>query len=137
MLDEIGNLSISQQNKLLTTLQSKKITPLGSNKEITIDFRLICATNKNLEEMVAKNLFREDLFYRINTIHIQIPPLRERTDDIPILTEHFFKYYASKYEKQNIKLSSDASDALMDYSWPGNVRELKHTIEKARHIKRI
>jgi len=130
MLDEIGNLSISQQNKLLTALQSKKVIPLGSNKEITIDFRLICATNKNLGEMVINNLFRQDLFYRINTIHIQIPPLRERADDIPILTEHFLNHYTSKYEKQNIKLNSAAMDFLLEYSWPGNVRELKHTIEK-------
>nr|NQU90436.1 sigma-54-dependent Fis family transcriptional regulator [Bacteroidota bacterium] len=131
MLDEIGNLSISQQHKLLTALQGKKVTPLGSNKEIAIDFRLICVTNKNLEEMVAGKLFREDLFFRINTIHIQVPPIRERLDDVPILTEHFLKYYTSKYEKQNVKLSSSALDNLMGYSWPGNVRELKHTIEKA------
>jgi len=131
MLDEIGNLSISKQNRLLTALQSKKVTPLGTNKEIDVDFRLICATNRDLEEMVRKNLFREDLLYRLNTIHLQIPPLRERREDIPLIIDHFLKIYSLKYDKHNLKLNSNALDSLMEYPWPGNVRELKHTIEKA------
>ncbi|MCD4737354.1 MAG: sigma-54 dependent transcriptional regulator [Bacteroidales bacterium] len=131
MLDEIGNLSVTQQNKLLTVLQSKKVTPLGSNREIEIDFRLICATNRDLEELAGNHLFREDLFYRINTITLHIPPLRERMDDLPLLMEHFLKIYTARYDRTNLKISSGALDSLMSHNWPGNVRELKHTIENA------
>ncbi len=130
-LDEIGNLSLTMQSKLLAALQNRVIYKVGSKTPISIDIRLICATNKSLEELVSKNLFREDLFYRINTIVIEIPPLRDRGEDIVLLAEHFLKEYAGKYEKFNLKFSSKTLDSLMKYSWPGNVRELRHTVEKA------
>ena len=130
-LDEIGNLSLTMQSKLLTAIQNRVICKVGSKTPIPFDIRLVCATNKNLEEMVSKNLFREDLYYRINTIVIEIPPLRDRGEDIVLLAEHFLKEYANKYEKFNLKFSSKTLDKLMKYNWPGNVRELRHTIEKA------
>jgi DNA-binding NtrC family response regulator len=130
-LDEIGNLSLSMQSKLLTAIQNRVIYKVGSKTPISFDVRLICATNKNLEEMISKNLFREDLYYRINTIVIEIPPLRDRGEDIVLLAEHFLKDYANKYEKFYLKFSSKALDKLMRYNWPGNVRELRHTVEKA------
>jgi DNA-binding NtrC family response regulator len=130
-LDEIGNLSLSMQSKLLTAIQNRVIYKVGSKTPIPFDIRLICATNKNLEEMVSKNLFREDLYYRINTIVIEIPPLRDRGEDIILLAEHFLREYAVKYEKFYLKLSSKTLDKLMKYNWPGNVRELRHTVEKA------
>ena len=130
-LDEIGNLSFSMQSKLLTAIQNRVIYKVGSKNPIPFDVRLICATNKNLKEMISNNLFREDLYYRINTIVIEIPPLRDRGEDIILLAEHFLKEYAAKYEKLNLKFSSKTFDKLMKYNWPGNVRELRHTIEKA------
>jgi transcriptional regulator with PAS, ATPase and Fis domain len=130
-LDEIGNLSLSMQSKLLTAIQNRVIYKVGSKTPIPFDIRLICATNKNLQEMVSKNLFREDLYYRINTIVIEIPLLRDRGEDIVLLAEHFLKEYANKYEKFYLKFSSKTLDKLMKYNWPGNVRELRHTIEKA------
>jgi len=130
-LDEIGNLSLSMQSKLLTAIQNRVIYKVGSKSPISFDIRLICATNKNLKEMVSNHLFREDLYYRINTIVIEIPPLRDRGDDIILLAEHFLKEYANKYEKFNLKFNSKTLDKLMKYNWPGNVRELQHTIEKA------
>lgn len=130
-LDEIGNLSLTMQSKLLTAIQNRVICKVGSKTPIPFDIRLICASNKNPEEMVTKNLFREDLYYRINTIVIELPPLRDRGDDIVLLAEHFLKEYANKYEKFQLKFSSRTLDKLMKYSWPGNVRELRHTVEKA------
>jgi DNA-binding NtrC family response regulator len=130
-LDEIGNLSLTMQSKLLAAIQNRVICKVGSKTPIPFDIRLVCATNKNLEEMVTKNLFREDLFYRINTIVIELPPLRDRGEDVVLLAEHFLKAYAVKYEKFNLKFSSKTLDKLMKYNWPGNVRELRHTIEKA------
>jgi len=130
-LDEIGNLSLTMQSKLLTAIQNRVIYKVGSKTAIPFDIRLICATNKNLEEMVSNDLFREDLYYRINTIVIEIPPLRDRGDDIVLLAEHFLKEYAAKYEKFSLKFNSKTLDKLMKYNWPGNVRELRHTIEKA------
>jgi len=129
-LDEIGNLSLTMQSKLLAVIQNRVICKVGSKTPIPIDIRLICATNKNLDEMVSKNLFREDLYYRINTIVIEIPPLRDRGEDIVLLAEHFLKEYSGKYEKFHLKFSSKTLDKLMKYNWPGNVRELRHTIEK-------
>ncbi|OGU55521.1 MAG: sigma-54-dependent Fis family transcriptional regulator [Ignavibacteria bacterium RBG_13_36_8] len=129
-LDEIGNLPISLQAKLLAALQNRAVYRVGSNKPIPIDIRLLCATNKNLHAMIEKNLFREDLLYRINTIHIEVPPLRERGEDIILLTETFLKKYAKKYDKPLLRITSKAYDKLMQYRWPGNVRELLHTIEK-------
>jgi len=130
-LDEIGNLSLTMQSKLLTAIQNQVIYKVGSKTPIPFDIRLVCATNKNLEEMVSKNLFREDLYYRINTIIIELPPLRDRDEDIVLLAEHFLKEYATKYEKFHLKFSSKTLDKFMKYNWPGNVRELRHTIEKA------
>ena len=130
-LDEIGNLPYHLQAKLLAALQNRKISRVGSNQLIPIDIRLICATNKNLEQMVAEGGFREDLLYRINTIQIEVPPLRERGNDILVLADFFLKKYTSKYNKPNLKINQQAQDKLMKYTWPGNIRELQHTIEKA------
>jgi len=130
-LDEIGNLPLPLQSKLLSAIQNKEITRIGSNKPIPVDIRLICATNGNLEEMVEQNTFREDLLYRINTIKIEIPPLRERIEDIEPLTNFFLGKYTDKYNKSGLKLHKDTLIKLQDYSWPGNIRELQHIIEKA------
>jgi DNA-binding NtrC family response regulator len=130
-LDEIGNLSFSIQSKLLTAIQNRVIYKVGSKTPIPFDIRLICATNKNLKEMVSKDLFREDLFYRINTIVIEVPALRERGDDVILLAEYFLKEYSNKYNKFQLKFNRKALEKLMKYHWPGNIRELRHTIEKA------
>ncbi|WP_339738842.1 sigma-54 dependent transcriptional regulator [uncultured Sunxiuqinia sp.] len=130
-LDEIGNLSFHLQAKLLAAIQNREITRIGSNQTIPVDIRLICATNKNLSELVEKGLFREDLLYRINTIHIEIPPLRDRGNDILVLADFFLKRYAYKYDKPALKLNSQAREKLLKYHWPGNIRELEHSIEKA------
>jgi DNA-binding NtrC family response regulator len=130
-LDEIGNLSLSMQAKLLSALQNRTYTRIGANTPIEFDTRLICATNKNLKKMISEGLFREDLFFRINTIEITIPPLRDRGDDILELTEFFLNHFKAKYGKDSLKLNKDASKVLKNYHWPGNVRELQHTIEKA------
>ena len=129
-LDEIGNLSFSLQAKLLAALQNRVVFRIGSNKAIPVDIRLICATNKDLTAMIEQNLFREDLLYRINTIHIEVPPLRARGEDIILLAETFLKKFARKYDKPFLRITSKAYDKLMEYYWPGNVRELLHTIEK-------
>ena len=130
-LDEIGNLSFHLQAKLLAALQNREITRIGSNQAIPVDIRLICATNKNLNELVEKSLFREDLLYRINTIQIEVPPLRKRGNDILVLAEFFLKKYAYKYDKPTLKLNNSAQEKLLKYQWPGNIRELEHSIEKA------
>ena len=130
-LDEIGNLPYTLQAKLLNALQSRRIVRVGGNKDIMVDIRLISATNRNLNESVQKGEFREDLLYRINTIQLEIPPLRERKEDIPLLADFFLKRYARKYNKQNIAISSEALTHLKNYNWPGNIRELQHTLEKA------
>ncbi len=130
-LDEIGNLSLSMQAKLLTAIQNRVIYKVGSSTPVPFDTRLICATNKNLQEMVSQGIFREDLYYRINTIVIEIPPLRDRGEDMILLAEHFLKEYAQKYGKHSLRFNTRAIDKLMKYHWPGNVRELRHTIEKA------
>lgn len=130
-LDEIGNLPLPLQAKLLTAIQNKEIFRVGSNKPIPVDIRLICATNKDPEEMLEKNTFREDLLYRINTIKITLPPLRERDDDVIQLARFFLVKYTSKYNKPNLKFNSNVLVRLKEYDWPGNVRELQHTIEKA------
>jgi DNA-binding NtrC family response regulator len=129
-LDEIGNLSFHLQAKLLAAIENHQITRIGSNQLIPTNIRLICATNRNLESMVREGLFREDLLYRINTINIELPPLRDRGNDIIILAEFFLKKYTFKYKKPDIKLNRQAIDKLLNYSWPGNIRELQHTIEK-------
>lgn len=130
-LDEIGNLSLSMQAKLLTAIQFKQITRVGSNKAIPLDTRLICATNMPLYEMVEEKGFRQDLLYRINTVEIKLPPLRERVEDIEPLARHFLKLYGKKYKKQRMRLNETTLTKLKAYSWPGNVRELQHAIERA------
>jgi transcriptional regulator with PAS, ATPase and Fis domain len=130
-LDEIGNLSMHSQSKLLNVLQSRKIVRVGSNVETPVDIRLICATNRDLSKMVSEGRFREDLLYRINTIMIEVPPLRDRVDDIPILANHFLRVYCEKYNRGPMKINTHALEKLANYSWPGNVRELQHSIEKA------
>ncbi|MDE5421336.1 sigma-54 dependent transcriptional regulator [Ancylomarina sp. DW003] len=129
-LDEIGNLSLGMQAKLLAALQNRKVTPLGSNKEDHVDIRLICATNQNIIEMVKDGRFREDLLYRINTIKIEIPPLRNRGDDILKIANHFLQRYADKYGKIFGALSKEVNEKLLAYSWPGNIRELRHCMER-------
>jgi len=130
-LDEIGNLSPGSQSKLLNALQSRRIVKVGSNREIPVDIRLISATNCDLMRMVSEGRFREDLLYRINTIVIEVPPLRDRVDDIPVLTNYFLRSYCEKYNKPLIKINTHALEKLSNYNWPGNVRELQHSIEKA------
>lgn len=130
-LDEIGNLSLPLQAKLLTAIERREVTRVGANKPTQVDVRLICATNNDVYDMVDKDEFRQDLLYRINTVEIHIPPLRERTGDIDVLTEHFTKVYAKKYKKKIKKVTQQALKKLNTYSWPGNVRELQHAIERA------
>lgn len=129
-LDEIGNLSLTLQSKLLTAIQKKEINKIGSNESIPVNIRLICATNMPLKEMVDKNDFRQDLYFRINTVEIQIPPLRERLEDIPLIANHFLDMYRRKYNKPEMKITPDAIKKLKKYNWPGNIRELQHIIER-------
>jgi|WetSurSiteA1Bulk_404760.scaffolds.fasta_scaffold00443_4 DNA-binding NtrC family response regulator len=130
-LDEIGNLTLSMQAKLLSVMQNKEICPMGSNKSTQVDVRFVCATNKDLEKMIQNNAFREDLFYRINTIQLAIPPLRARIEDIPVLIRFYLDYYRTKYSKPLIQIHQYALQALKEYPWPGNIRELQHAVEKA------
>jgi DNA-binding NtrC family response regulator len=130
-LDEIGNLSMPLQAKLLTVLQNRRVSRVGANKETPIDLRLICATNMPLYDMVKENRFRQDLLYRINTIEIEIPSLRDRMEDIPILANHFLKQYSAKYSKNINKISEGAMTRMHKHPWPGNIRELQHAIERA------
>lgn len=130
-LDEIGNLSMALQAKLLTALQSRQVTRIGSNKAKEVDIRLICATNKNPYEMVEAGDFRQDLLYRINTIEIKLPPLRDRSEDIPLLAHHYLELFVRKYKKPIRSISQPALNKLSQYQWPGNIRELQHTLERA------
>ncbi|MCB0568731.1 MAG: sigma-54-dependent Fis family transcriptional regulator [Phaeodactylibacter sp.] len=130
-LDEIGNIPISMQPKLLQALQSLTITPVGSDRSNKVDIRLISATNQPLRELIGQGRFREDLLYRINTVEIHIPPLRERTDDISLLAGHFLNLYAKKYRKGELEIQAEVYQKLRAYAWPGNVRELQHMVERA------
>ena len=130
-LDEIGNLSLPMQSKLLTAIEKRQISRLGSTQTVPIDVRLICATNADIRQMVEDGNFRQDLLYRINTIEIHIPPLRERGNDIILLADHFLDRYTRKYKKEIHGLTREAKNKLLKYVWPGNVRELQHTIERA------
>lgn len=130
-LDEIGNLSLPMQSKLLTAIEKRQISRLGSTQTVPIDVRLICATNADIRQMVEDGNFRQDLLYRINTIEIHIPPLRERGNDIILLADHFLDRYTRKYKKEIHGLTREAKNKLLKYAWPGNVRELQHTIERA------
>jgi DNA-binding NtrC family response regulator len=130
-LDEIGNLPLSLQAKILRVLETRQVIPLGANKPQAIDIRLICASNMPIHDMVGKNEFRQDLLYRVNTVEIHLPPLRERHEDIPLLADFFLKNYSQKYKKPGKKIGSAALKKLSGYHWPGNVRELQHAIERA------
>ncbi len=130
-LDEIGNLSMPLQAKLLTVLENRQVFRVGSSRPVGIDVRLVCATNMPIHQMVGQNRFRQDLLYRINTVEVRLPPLRERADDVPLLVEHFLAAYCRKYAAPLKKASPSALRKLEGYEWPGNVRELQHTIERA------
>ena len=130
-LDEIGNLPLPLQAKLLTVLQNREVTRLGSNKPRPIDIRLICATNRPIYEMVEMKEFRQDLLYRVNTVEIPLPPLRDRQEDIPLLVDHFLQIYCKKYRVAQKRVNTATIKKLQKYHWPGNVRELQHAIERA------
>lgn len=130
-LDEIGNLSLPLQAKLLTVLQQRKVKRVGSNKEMEIDIRLVCATNMPLYDMVKEGTFRQDLLYRINTVELRMPSLAERKDDMELLVKHFMDTYGKKYKKQNMRIDAATINKLKRYNWPGNIRELQHAIERA------
>lgn len=130
-LDEIGDLSLSMQVKLLRVLQERKFTPVGSSREIEMNVRIIAATNRNLEEMIQKGTFREDLFYRLNVIPIYLPPLKERKDDIENLVNYFIRRFAQKHKKSIFGITVQAMEKLSAHHWPGNIRELENTIEHA------
>lgn len=130
-LDEIANIPLSIQAKLLQVIQNRELIRVGDQRSIRIDIRLITATNRSLKQMVAEGNFREDLFYRLNTVCIEVPPLRERGEDIVLLGRHYLEQYGRKYGKAGLELSSKAIQKLREYPWPGNVRELKHTMERA------
>ncbi|MEZ4931110.1 MAG: sigma-54 dependent transcriptional regulator [Saprospiraceae bacterium] len=130
-LDEIGNLPLQSQSKLLTVLQNREVVRIGAVQPTPINIRLVCATNVPLYEKVREKTFRQDLLYRINTVEIHLPPLRERVTDIPLLAEHFLKMYARKYQKPNLKFAAETIKRLQAYNWPGNIRELRHAVERA------
>ena len=129
--DEIGNIAVKMQMDLLRVIETKQFTPLGSNKLVNVDFRIIAATNSDLEKKVAEKDFREDLYYRLNVFSIHIPPLRERTTDIPLIARHFLEKYARSMSKDVTDISPEAMKMLVQYNWPGNIRELRNTIERA------
>jgi two-component system, NtrC family, response regulator HydG len=130
-LDEIGNISLPQQAKLLTVLQNREVTRLGTNAPISIDIRLISATNASIKEMASQNQYRKDLIYRLNTIEITLPPLRMRGNDVVLLAEYFMKSYGEKYHKNLVEIDEKAQQKLRQYAFPGNIRELQHSIERA------
>ena len=130
-LDEIGNIPLQSQSKLLTVLQNREVIRIGAVQPVPINIRLVCATNVPLYEKVREKAFRQDLLYRINTVEIHLPPLRERVTDIPLLAEHFLKMYARKYQKTNLTFTAETIKKLQAYNWPGNIRELRHAVERA------
>jgi two-component system, NtrC family, response regulator HydG len=130
-LDEIGDISLKTQTDLLRVLQEREITRVGSSQPIHVDFRCIAATNKNLETLVEEGKFRPDLYYRLNVFRIELPPLRERRDDIPLLVDHFLRKFSASMNKQVTRVSREAMDLLQAYDWPGNVRELENAVERA------
>jgi two-component system nitrogen regulation response regulator NtrX len=129
-LDEVGDMSLKTQAKVLRTLDEQRFTPVGGDEGVTVDARVIAATNHDLEDEISKGNFREDLFYRLNVIPFYVPPLRERLEDVPLLARHFLKEFSSQYSRVGKEMTEDAIEALMRYSWPGNVRELKNVIER-------
>ena len=129
-LDEIGDLGLGLQPKLLRVLQERRFERLGGNKTINVDLRLVCATNRNLGEMVQQGKFRDDLYYRLNVVQLHLPPLRERRDDIPVLAQQFLVKAAQQFQKKTRSLSPSAIQALEEYNWPGNVRELENVVQR-------
>jgi two-component system, NtrC family, nitrogen regulation response regulator NtrX len=129
-LDEVGDMSLKTQSKVLRTLDEQRFVPVGGNDALTVNVRFIAATNKDLEEEISKGNFREDLFYRLNVIPFLVPPLRERQEDIPLLSRHFLKEFSASYSRRTREISDDAIDVLMRYAWPGNIRELRNVIER-------
>ena len=129
-LDEIGDMSLKTQSKVLRVLEEQRVEPLGSNQPVTVDVRVLAATNKKLEEEIGRNAFREDLFYRLNVIPFYVPALRERTEDIPVLAAHFLKEFCEAYGKKPKEFTPTASEVLLAYPWPGNVRELRNLVER-------
>ena len=119
------------QAKLLSVLQNREIIRMGTNNPVPVDIRLVSATNKDIDQLIEDNLFRDDLLYRVNTVKIELPPLRERTEDIIPLTNHYLNIFSNRYNKPGLKINNQAMDKIIFYKWPGNIRELKHTIEKA------
>jgi two-component system response regulator PilR (NtrC family) len=130
-LDEISEMTLAMQVKLLRVLQERTVRPVGSTREIAIDVRVIAATNRDLDKAVAENLFREDLYYRLNVIPIRVPPLSERREDIPLLVNHFLKKYAAAAGRSILRVNAPSLDSLCGYEWPGNVRQLENTVERA------
>jgi DNA-binding NtrC family response regulator len=130
-LDEIGNLPLHLQPKLLTALEQRQVIPVGANKPVPIDVRVVAATNLSPDRLADESIFRQDLLFRLNTVEIELPPLRERREDIPLLIEHFVALYAKKYGKPQRKLPVEVMAALIAYDWPGNVRALRHAAERA------
>ena len=130
-LDEIGNVPLSLQSKLLTALQNKTITRLGTNNPIQVNVRVICATNSNLKKLVQEGKFREDLYYRINTVEVVVPSLIERVEDLPALADYFLNKFRTRYDKPHRRIPDDVMASLQKYRWPGNIRELQHAIERA------
>ncbi|MGN6504293.1 MAG: sigma-54 interaction domain-containing protein [Tepidisphaeraceae bacterium] len=130
-LDELGELSLPMQAKLLRVLQERRVTPVGDSRPKAVDIRVLCATNRDLQEMVARGTFREDLYYRLNVVVVHVPPLRARLADIPALAEHFLRLQAELYDEPMKRLSQRALDSLLGYAWPGNVRELANVMEQA------
>jgi len=130
-LDEISEMTLAMQVKLLRVLQERTVRPVGSTSEISIDVRVIAATNRDLDKAVAENLFREDLYYRLNVIPVRVPPLRERREDIPLLVNHFLKKYAAAASRSILRVHKGSLDSLCGYEWPGNVRQLENTVERA------
>src|SRR5246127_1777557 len=129
-LDEVGDMSLKTQAKVLRTLEEQNFTPVGVDEPVTVDVRVIASPNKDLEEEISRGNFREDLFYRLNVIPFSVPPLRERKEDIPLLTGHFLKEFSGRYGRRPREITDDAIEGLMRYSWPGNVRELRNVIER-------
>ena len=129
-LDEVGDMSLTTQSKVLRTLDEGRFSPVGSETAVVVDVRVVAATNKDLEEEIARGNFREDLFYRLNVIPFFVPPLRERGEDIPLLVRHFMKEFSSAYSRRPREIADDAIDVLLRYSWPGNIRELRNVIER-------
>ena len=129
-LDEIGDMSLTAQAKVLRVIETQEFIRVGGSKNIKVDVRIIAATNKNLQEEIETNKFREDLYFRLNVIPIHVPPLRDRSDDIPLLVDYFLNVFALQYGQKIKKINKATLRALMDYDWPGNVRELKNTVER-------